>query len=189
MILSCVRRIYDRVGSYGDISLLSRTLRGSRDRSVLEKGLDDLSTYGLMRDKTRTEVYDLISHLEAESCLLEQENKGLALTDKARDVLYRGNQVFMLTEVNSKENKPEVRISMKDAELYEVLLELREKLARKEKLWPDAVFTDRDLIDMANKKPKTMYEFRKVSGVGEIKAAWYGKAFVEKIREFIREND
>ena len=41
---------------------------------------------------------------------------------------------------------------------------------------------------MAKKKPRTMLEFRKVSGVGEIKAAWYGKIFEERIRDYIENN-
>ena len=37
---------------------------------------------------------------------------------------------------------------------------------------------------MARKKPKTFLEFRKVSGVGELKANWYGASFLEQIRAF-----
>ena len=37
---------------------------------------------------------------------------------------------------------------------------------------------------MAKKAPKNMSEFRKVSGVGEIKAAWYGKKFLQCIKDF-----
>ena len=28
-------------------------------------------------------------------------------------------------------------------------------------------------------------DFRRVSGVGELKAAWYGKVFLERIREYL----
>ena len=195
MILSCVKRIYDRTGCYGDISLLSRTLRGSRDRAVTEKGLDELSTYALMKDRTRTEVYDLISHLEAEGCLLEQENKGLALTESAKEVLYRGKQICMLvpktlkeTEESGKTQKPQKTLSEEDAELVDVLKELRSALAKENGVPPFVIFSNATLADMAKKKPVNLTAFKKVSGVGEIKAAWYGKAFVEKIREFIREN-
>ena len=42
---------------------------------------------------------------------------------------------------------------------------------------------------MAKKMPKNMTEFRKVSGVGEIKANWYGKQFIQRIKEFKAENE
>ena len=195
MILSCVKRIYDRIGSYADISLLSRTLRESKDRPVIENGLDELSTYGLMKDRTRTEVYDLITHLEAEGCLRELENKGLELTDKAKEVLYRGKEVSVL--VHKKENdteeenhsfKTDKRLSGEDADLYDVLKELRSSLAKENGVPPFVIFSNATLADMAQKKPVNLTAFKKVAGVGEIKAAWYGKAFVDTIKEYIREH-
>ena len=190
MILSCVKRIYDRVGHYGDISILSRTLRGSRDQAILEQGLDDLSTYGLLRQKTRTEVYDLIGHLEAEGYLAAGENDGLALTKEAAEVLYRGKQVHMLVRQAPEEEvseKPEKKLSLEDADLFEILKEVRSRLARDSGIPPFMVFTNATLQDMAKKKPINTTAFKKVSGVGELKANWYGKAFVDRIREYIKE--
>jgi len=37
---------------------------------------------------------------------------------------------------------------------------------------------------MARKKPTNLTQFKKVSGVGELKASWYGKAFLAEIRGF-----
>ena len=50
------------------------------------------------------------------------------------------------------------------------------------------VFSNATLADMAKKKPATMSEFKKVSGVGEIKAAWYGTAFLKCIQSYLDEN-
>lgn len=46
------------------------------------------------------------------------------------------------------------------------------------------VFSNATLQDMARKKPRTMIDFKRVSGVGEVKASWYGKAFLERIRDY-----
>ena len=43
--------------------------------------------------------------------------------------------------------------------------------------------------DMAKKKPVTLGEFKKVSGVGELKATWYGGVFVERIKDYLREHE
>ena len=189
MILSCVKRIYDRVGWYADISILSRTLRGSHDRDVLEPGLDELSTYGLLRQKTRTEVYDLIGHLEAEGYLKSGDRDGLALARESAEVLYRGKQVHMLVRQapeEAAEEKNEKKLSREDADLFEILKEVRSRIARESGVPPFMVFSNATLQDMAKKKPINTTAFKKVSGVGELKANWYGKAFVERIREYIK---
>ena len=190
MILSCVRRICDRTGRYADISLLSRTLRGSADQAILAPGLNELSTYGLLRQKTRTEVYELIDHLEAEGYLEAGERGGLALTAAASDVLFRSKQVHRLVKLEPEEALlafPKKRLSSEEKDLLEELKEVRRELAKQSGIRPEAVLTDHDLEDMAKKKPINMTAFRKVSGVGELKANWYGKIFVERIRQFIKE--
>ena len=191
MILSCVKRIYDRIGTFGDISILSRTLRGSMDQPILAKGLNELSTYGLLRQKTRTEVHELIDHLEAEGYLETKGETALALTTKAREVLFQGKQVSMLVrkeaEIPDAEGKTQTKLTGEDADLFDILLELRKEIARKQDIQPTAVLSNADIADMAKKKPINITAFKKVSGVGELKATWYGKAFVERIRKFIKD--
>ena len=189
MILSCVKRIYDRIGEYADISTLSRTLRGSQDQAILTRGLDLLSTYGLLRQKTRTEVHELIDHLEAEGYLETEGEKALALTPKAREVLFQGRQVSMLTrkEAEQTEGKEAVKLTGEDSDLFELLKELRSSLAKENGVPPFVIFSNATLMDMAKKKPINITAFKKVSGVGELKATWYGKPFVERIRKFIKD--
>ncbi len=193
MILSCVKRIYDRAGAFGDITILARTLRGSRDRRILELGMDDLTTYGLLKDRTRSEVHDMIDHLEAQGYLREGEEKGLELTEKAKEVLYRGQKVTMLLrkEQEAPEEKETAKAVKKltdeETELYEVLKELRSSLAKENHVPPFVIFSNATLADMARKKPVNLTDFRKVSGVGEIKASWYGKEFTARIRIFLEE--
>ena len=191
MILSCVKRIYDRVGWYADITILARTLRGSKDQRIWDLGLDDLTTYGLMRQKTRTEVHELIDHLDAEGYLSEGEKGALSLTAEAKEVLYRGKQVSRLIKkeplVEESAGKPEKKLTGEESDLYEILKEVRSRLAKESGVPPFVVFSNATLTDMARKKPINMTAFKKVSGVGELKANWYGKTFVERIRQFIKE--
>ena len=195
MILSCVKRIYDRTGKYADVTILARTLRGSRDRRILELGLDELSTYGLMKEKTRSEIHELIDYLESQGYLREIDDKRLELTDQSREILYRGKTVSMLvrkepeeTEVTKNTLKPAKKLSGEDADLFDILKELRSSLAKKNGVPPFVIFSNATLTDMAKKKPVTLTAFKKVSGVGELKAAWYGKEFVNRIKEYIRDN-
>ena len=71
-----------------------------------------------------------------------------------------------------------------DADLYDVLRALRAKLAQESKVPAYVIFSNATLQDMAQKKPKTVTEFKRVSGVGELKATWYAKPFLEAIKQF-----
>ena len=73
--------------------------------------------------------------------------------------------------------------------LMDALKELRNKLAKEAGIPPYVIFSNATLTDMAKKQPKNLTEFRRVSGVGELKAAWYGKAFLKRIRQFREENE
>ena len=79
------------------------------------------------------------------------------------------------------------KLNAEEKDLLEELKLVRLELAKKSGIRPDVVLTDMDLEDMAKKKPINMTAFKKVSGVGELKANWYGKAFVERIRQFIKD--
>ena len=75
------------------------------------------------------------------------------------------------------------------AELFEKLKELRARLAREAGIPAYVVFSNATLTDMAKKRPKTMSEFKRVSGVGELKASWYGKDFLKCIKDALADNE
>ena len=80
------------------------------------------------------------------------------------------------------------KLPAEDADLFDVLKELRGTLAKEAGIPAYVVFSNATLTDMVKKKPKNLSEFRKVSGVGEIKAAWYGAAFLKRIQQYMDEN-
>lgn len=193
MILSCVKRIHDKLGYDVGINLLGNVLRGSKNKRVLELQLDSLTTYGLMKEKGRSDIHAMVDHLEAEGYLqTDHEFQTIGLTTSAGDVLYRSKAVSMKVEVEPE--TPAIvpagtKLSGGEADLFDVLKELRASLAKDAGIPAYVVFSNATLTDMAKKKPKTMWEFRKVSGVGEIKAAWYGTAFIERIKQYEEENE
>ena len=192
MILSCVRRIRDKLGYDVGINLLGNILRGSKNKRVLELSLNELSTYGLLKEKGRSDIHGMIDHLEAEGYLsTDPEFQTIGLTQAAAHVLYQGKTVTMKVEVEPEVPVPFLgapKLPEEAADLFDVLKELRAALAKEAGVPAYVVFSNATLTDMAKKKPKTLSEFRKVSGVGEIKAAWYGKAFLERIKAYTAEN-
>ena len=61
-------------------------------------------------------------------------------------------------------------------------------LAKEAGMAPYMVFSNATLEEMARKKPRTTSQFRKISGVGEIKTAWYAAAFLKVIKAFLEES-
>lgn len=193
MILSCVKRVEDKLGYSVGINLIGNVLRGSKNKRVLELKLEELSTYGLLKERSRSDIHAMIDHLDAEGYLLvEHEHQTLQLAASAAEVLYRGKTVQMLVEKAVEEPPQEIhsgKLSVDETELYDILKELRGVLAREAGIPAYVVFSNATLSDMAKKKPATMSEFKKVSGVGEIKAAWYGTAFLRRIQRYLDENE
>ena len=159
----------------------------------LENGLQELSTYGLLKNTGSTEVRMMMDHLEMDGYLQTgQEHQTLRLTPKAGQVLYHGKTVQILVRKEPEEKLPPAMkkiLGVTETELLEELKELRAKLAREAGVPAYVIFSNATLADMAKKQPRTMTEFRKVSGVGEIKAAWYGTAFLKRIQKFKDENE
>ena len=78
-----------------------------------------------------------------------------------------------------------VKLSTGEADLYEALRQLRARLAEEANVPAYVVFSNATLQDMARKKPRNSTEFKRVSGVGELKCKWYGNAFLAEIRKFL----
>ena len=169
-VLSCIKRVRDRLGYGVGRQLIIQALRGSGNQRVKERGLDRLLELGYI--------------------VVEPEHLVLLLTPAAGDVLFRGKTVEMY--VRREEPKPVAkrRRSKDDAaavaapDLYSALRSLRTKIASEEGVPPYVVFSNATLEDMAVKKPRSRQEFLGVSGVGEKKADKYAERFLAVVAQF-----
>ena len=196
MILSCVKRAKNKLGYSVGATLIVRILCGGKDKRVLELGLDKLTTYGLMKEVSRPQVRDYVEYLESVGYLRTDPVHGsVDLTSMSENVLFRDERVMMPVKkqmpvenppVTEKKHIAKTDYSVVDGTdgLFDTLKALRFKLAQEEGVPAYIVFSNANLADMARKAPKTMAEFKTVSGVGEIKAARYGEIFLNAIAEF-----
>ena len=190
MILSCVMRVREQLGYYVGKALVVRILRGSRDRRILELGLETLSTYGLMKDLPREKVNAMTDFLESEGYVrTNSEHFTFEPTEKASAVLFGGEKVSMAVEEAAAPARVKKVIPVKGAAavsdgLFEALKAERMKIAAAERVPAYVVFSNATLADMAAKAPRTRDEFLKVNGVGEVKATRYAEAFLQVIRDF-----
>ena len=188
MILSCIKRVRDRLGYYVGAALIVQVLRGGHSQRIKELGLDQLSTYGLMREETRERVRAYLDCLEAAECVYtETEHGTLRPGTKANAVLFHGERVHMLSRVERQIEAPvrqkaeRVPAAPPDQSLLAALRAERTRLARQEGVPPYIIFSNAALADMAARVPRTPEEFLEVSGVGQVKARRYGSAFLAVI--------
>lgn len=204
MILSCIRRVRAHLGYSVGTALIVNVLRGGKVKRVLDLGLDKVKTYGMMVKSDPMQIRAYIEHLEKEGYLqVTEEYQTLVLTDRADEVLFRGETVTMPVKITPAAPEPPKKagrpVSAKEKtaaysgeapeELMEMLKTVRLRLAEEEKVPRYMVFSNAALEDMAARRPHTMEEFLNVSGVGNTKAAKYGEIFLGVIADYEKQDD
>lgn len=76
-----------------------------------------------------------------------------------------------------------------DEQLFEMLMELRLREAKKKGLPPFVIFLENSLQDMSTMYPTTLEELEKCQGVSKGKALKYGRPFVDLISKYVEENE
>lgn len=190
-ILSCIARTNGQYGIQMNIDIL----QGRQNDRIRQKGLDQLSTYGLLKDMTISQIRTIIDMLLAEGYarLSEGEYPCIGLTEKALGVfkgevtlsaklpLLNGQPPVPGAAAKAVQPEPDYPV---DQQLLTELKALRRKLAAMSGVPAYVVFTDATLQEICRRRPHTQMEFLKVSGVGAAKQERYGKKFVELICRF-----
>ncbi|MEN6404071.1 MAG: DNA helicase RecQ [Armatimonadia bacterium] len=180
---------------------LTNVLRGSRDRKVLENGHAGLGSYGAGRDLSEQQWRSVFTQLIAQELVDVREDgfRTFRLNQQGAEVL-RGEREVVLQRAKSEPaaatrtkvpgdvdvaNAPTGERPQAGSEaLFERLRALRLELARQKRVPAFQVFADATLRDMAQRQPRTPEEMLEVKGVGEVKLARYGEAFLQVLREF-----
>ena len=76
-----------------------------------------------------------------------------------------------------------------DPTLFNMLKDLRKRIAQKAKLPSYVIFQDISLEQMATMYPIDLQELQNIQGVGAGKAKRYGKEFCELIKKYCEENE
>lgn len=184
-IVSSILRQGERFGA----EYTAGVLIGSREDRILSNKHDTLSTYGLLKDSTRSAVRDWIEQL-AEQEFIERtgEYNVLKLTEKGRRLL-KGMEQPLLLEAPKKKAAPKPSVAKDswegvDRALFEKLRQLRRELAKQRSVPAYIVFTDATLRDLARKRPLTQDALLRVSGIGMKKLEQYGAELLSEIRKY-----
>jgi ATP-dependent DNA helicase RecQ len=171
--------------SYGAGHLIEILLGAMNDR-IRERGHDALPTFGVGKEYNRRQWQAIFRQMMGHDLLRPDPERhgGLRMTDKARPIL-RGEDTIRLRRDSIKAaktgNKIKMLVSEEDAPLLSALKAKRRALAETAGVPPYIIFNDAALIEMAQKRPKTLDDFAAINGVGAKKLANYGDAFLEVI--------
>ena len=186
-ILSCVVRCEQRFGA----AYITNVLRGSKNAAIQSAGHDRLSTYGLLGDKSMSEVRAWIDQLIGHDHLRVQGGRyptlylspsGIEILKSERDVtLYACPTPKKATKSRAAKSVAREELEGDDEALFDRLRELRRSLAQERGVPPYLIFNDKTLAHMAKLRPASMEAFLTVKGVGEKKAADLGQTFLEAI--------
>ena len=193
-ILSAVARVEKRYAYGLGAAVIIKLLRGSRDKRVLQLGLDRLPTHGAMRGVPAERIQQYMDVLMEGGYLASSggEYPVLRLTARAGDVLFRGERVVFRDRAPQPETVPSGRTGAAaspgapdaDDSLLSALKALRSRLAQGAGVPAYVIFSNATLADMAALRPLDMEEFLRVSGVGRVKAERYGREFLQAIQDW-----
>jgi ATP-dependent DNA helicase RecQ len=185
-ILSCVFRLK---GGFG-VKHVVDVLKGSAAQHILTRRHEELSTYGLMKECSETELRYYIDSLILQGLLTKSPGDYplLQWTDSSQSVI-RGERKVLFRKRLFKKAKELVEVKTSslqsaDSGLFERLRALRKRLAQEEKVAAYMVFSDKSLLEMASFAPQTKEAFLEINGVGPLKAEKYSDAFLGEISAY-----
>jgi ATP-dependent DNA helicase RecQ len=190
-ILSCVARVRQTWGT----SHVTDVLTGRPTEKVVAARHHELSTFGLLKDETAAAIRGFIEQLVGDGLLARDGDPYpvLRLTQAGAALLRGDGDCVLYREIappsTRKRRGSTVRDAVTlgvDADLFDILRDVRLRLARERGVPPYVIFHDTTLRDMVERRPKTLDDLHEVYGVGAKKAADFGDAFLDAIRTFRR---
>ena len=173
-VLSCVYRSKERYG----ISVLIDVLRGMVGPKIINDKLNQLSTYGIMKDYSSKFIRDFIKVLiEYGYVSLRQGTYSmLQLNEKSYKILKSDLKVVLKLEADNEEK-------ILNNMLFNKLKLWRRNVAIQEGVKPYIIFSDATLIELCNKLPQNEEELLEIRGMGEKKFKKYGEKLIELLKE------
>jgi ATP-dependent DNA helicase RecQ len=163
-------------------------LLGNETDKVRERGHASLPTFGVGGEYDRRQWQAVFRQMMGHDLVRpDPERHGaLRMTDAALPIL-RGEAGISLRRDTIKgagaSRRPAVKelVSEEDAPLLSALKAKRRALAEAAKVPAYIIFTDRSLIEMAERRPRDLDAMARIAGVGAKKLESYGATFLEVI--------
>ncbi|MEM8851914.1 MAG: DNA helicase RecQ [Pseudomonadota bacterium] len=180
--LSAMLRTEERFGTGHLIDVLT----GAQTDKIRRFGHDQLPTFGCGSDTPKHQWQAIFRQMMGLDLVRpDPERHGaLRFMQAARPVLKGEASVTLRRDTIQKaERRPAVKqlVAEEDAPLLSALKAQRRALAEAQGVPAYVVFPDRTLIEMAEKRPATLDDMARISGVGATKLDRYGATFLSVI--------
>jgi ATP-dependent DNA helicase RecQ len=168
-------------------------LTGSKSQDLKAARLDELTTYGILKECGSSYVFALLSEMERAGLVAIKKTPYplLTITRRGSEVM-RGERHFQLAwpdrdQLQSKSKTPLANPDLEelafDDALFEELKAVRNQIAKEEGKPAYVIFGNQVLEFLTRLRPKTEEQALRIRGIGEVKAKRYLKPFLDAIRE------
>ena len=190
--LSAIARTQQKVA----MGMLIDILRGSRNQNLLRLGYQNIQTFGAGVD-LKWEIWADYLMQMLNSGVMEiayDEGHTYRLSDVSWQILKGERKVELSEFVSFTEKKAlqeeavpskKKRTDLFKNELFDILRNLRKKLAEKHGVPPYVIFHDSSLLEMAADKPIIKSQMLAIGGVGQEKMKKYGDTFLKEILNYV----
>ena len=160
-------------------------LAGSKSQEILGARLDQLTTYAILKDKGAGYLNSLMRSLADAGLVLTVTGEFPLMTlTPLGDKVMRGEAKFQLVWPDPEAGRKEVALKDHgfDGQLYSMLRDIREKIAKREDVPSYVIFGNKTLEALARYQPVNPEEALHVPGIGAAKVQRYAAPFLESIR-------
>jgi len=192
-VLAAVQQSNQRFG----LPHIVDVLRGVNSQYVKSYNHDELEIFGKGDEHTEEFWKSIVRQTLLNEFLAKDiDNVGvLKLTEKGTEFLQNPVPIKLtkdhvyddLGEEEEPDHAPSA--SACDEELFQILKDLRKKVAKDKGFPPYVIFQDPSLDEMATVYPTTKEELARINGVGMGKVNKFGDIFLKAIKKYVDEND
>ncbi|MHA8080461.1 RecQ family ATP-dependent DNA helicase [Aquirufa regiilacus] len=136
-------------------------------------------------------IYDLLTKDIENYGVLHLSEKGEAFLKDSHPLTFSRDHDYEQEAITAENDEENAAIGAKayDDALFEILKNLRKKVAKEKNLPPYVIFQDPSLEEMATTYPTTQEEMAQINGVGMGKVVKFGKQFLDAIIRYVEENE
>ncbi len=181
LVLDAVRE----TGAMYGPAMIVDVLRGSENQKIKDRRLNKLSVHGSGRRNAAAVWRTIIRQMTQTGLLTVDPDYGSLRPGAAliiRDLL-PAFQIRQTVLPSQRRQKAVETPKGMDQTVLTALKQHRLELAKERQVPAYVIFSDRTLMDMAVKKPRTPEEFGEVFGVGRSKKETYAESFIAVIKE------
>ncbi len=175
-----------RTGNVFGKGHIVKVLRGSQDKSVLARGHEKLSVWGIAKEYSTATLMEYFAHIVARGFVVRNSGEFETYRISAKGIVFLTQhekiQLPKVKEIDTHVTRRDHALSY-DADVFNALRALRRHIADEQNVPAFVIFGDVALREMSHYLPTTPHEFAKISGVGSQKLQKYGDIFTARIKE------